>query len=392
MISRERIGRRDFIRTSAAALAAGTLYSHSEASAAVPSGSKVVRVHSSRATRPWDYSANAPWDHTVEPGKDGTEKTKERYYDYINEDVVADILDRGLRELTGARSATEAWRILLPNLSENDTFVIKMNMNNASFDEKITTNRMDQTMPLTNAVLDDLVNGLGIPQENITLLDASRWFHPVIMKGRCKFSKVKWVDSKVKNRWDRGESVTFTKDEPTLDQHNRVGNFWMPKAYTQSNHIINMFLMKNHGCGITGAMKSHFGSIPSPKCLHDGLGDKSYIADLCNTPSIRDKVRLNLADALFANWHNNVWCPRPWNTFPEPSPNSILVSTDPVAIDSVMLDHIIEEIETQGDNAPAWVRDCVTHHDFLDYAMRVHKLGVFEHKPYRKIEYNVVEV
>ena len=52
----------------------------------------------------------------------------------------------------------------------------------------------------------------------------------------------------------------------------------------------------------------------------------------------------------------------------------------------------IRQIETQGDNAPAWVRDCVTHHDFLDYAMRVHELGVFEHKPYSKIEYNVVEV
>ena len=121
---------------------------------------------------------------------------------------------------------------------------------------------MDQTMPLVNTILEHLVNGLEIPEAQITLLDASRWFHPVIMKGRCRFPDVRWVDSTVKDRWDRNESVLFTKDEPFPG-----GDFWMPKAYTQSDHIINLCLMKNHGCGITGAMKNHFGSIPSPKCL-----------------------------------------------------------------------------------------------------------------------------
>ena len=122
------------------------------------------------------------------------------------------------------------------------------------------------------------------------------------MKARCRFKHVKWVDHTDKERWDQNESVKFTKDEPGPG-----GDFWMPKAYTQADHIINLCLMKSHGCGITGAMKNHFGSIPSPRNLHDGMGDKSYIADVCNTPSIRKKVRVNIADALFATWHNNVW-------------------------------------------------------------------------------------
>ena len=59
--------------------------------------SRVVRIHHSKATRSWDYSANAPWDHTVEPrdGKPG--KIAERYFDYIDGDVVRTMLDRGLR-------------------------------------------------------------------------------------------------------------------------------------------------------------------------------------------------------------------------------------------------------------------------------------------------------
>ena len=83
---------------------------------------------------------------------------------------------------------------------------------------------------------------------NITLLDAQRWFHPIIMKGRCRYQGVRWVDSKSPDRWDTAESVTFTRDHPAPG-----GNFWMPRDYTQADHIVNMCLMKAHGCGITPA-------------------------------------------------------------------------------------------------------------------------------------------
>ncbi|MCL5742872.1 MAG: DUF362 domain-containing protein [Acidobacteria bacterium] len=354
--------------------------------AAAPARSLVVRVHSSSATRKWDYDAYAPWDHTVEMTKTQPGKIKERYYDYIHDQVVAVMLEKGLRELTGEKTAEASWRSLMPGFQRQQKVTLKLNMNNASFDPEITTNRMDQTMPLVNAILDHLIAGLGMDHGNITLLDAKRWFHPIIVKARCRHNGVRWVDSRSPDLWNTSESVVFTRDDPAPG-----GNFWMPRDYTAADHIINLCLMKNHGCGITGAMKSHFGSIPSPKCLHDGLGDKSYIADLCATPSIRKKVRVNIADALFANWHGNVWAPRAWNTFPEPSPNSLLLSRDPVALDSVMLDHIVEEIGTQGAAATSYVRDCVTHIHFLEYAMKHHGLGVFERRPYRRIQYSVLE-
>jgi hypothetical protein len=380
------INRRGLIRVASAAFSTAVLPGMGSQTRELAGHSRVVRVHSSKATRVWDYSANAPWDHTVELTNKQPGKIKERYYDYIDEKVVAIMLDKGLRKLTGERSAPASWKRLMPGFDKKQKVTLKLNVNNASFDPEITTNRMDQTMPLVNAVLGGLIDGLGIDERNVTLLDASRWFHPVIMKARCRYSGVRWVDSRTPDRWDPSESVTFTEDDPAPG-----GNFWMPRDYTGADHIINLCLMKNHGCGITGAMKSHFGSIPSPKCLHNGLGDKSYIADLCATPTIRNKVRVNIADALFANWHGNVWAPRPWNSFPEPSPNSLLLSKDPVALDSVMLDHIIEEIATQGAAATSYVRDCVTHHGFLEYAMNHHGLGIFEHKPYKRIDYVTVE-
>lgn len=381
------ISRRNFVKLSAAAAVSAQLYPAFAKAEKDNSRSKIVRIHDKHATKPWDYSANAPWDHTVEADEDGNPgKIEERYFDYINENVVAKMLNRGLRELTGTSTIKDAWTSLLTNLEKSDRITIKMNLNNASFDKNVTTNRMDQTMPLVNSILDNLINDLEIPADQITLLDASRWFHPFIIKGRCRFEKVRWVDESEKDRWDKSESVEFTKDDPKPG-----GDYWMPKDYTQSDHIINLCLMKSHDCGITGAMKNHYGSIPSPSHLHDGIGNKSYIGDVCNTPSIKNKVRINIADALFANWHNNVWAPRPWKTFPEESPNSLIMGTDPVALDSVMLDHIIAEINAQGDNAPEWLRNKVKRHDFLQYSMDELGLGIHEHVPYNRIDYRTFD-
>lgn len=374
MLASNILARRELLHLAAAAPLAAKL----------PARSPVVRVHASQATRPWNYDANFPWDHTVELTTEQPGKITERYYDYIDDGVLARMFERGLRELTGERNATAAWKQLLPAFQPTHRITLKLNTNNASFNEAITTNRMDQTMPLVNAVLATLIQGLGVPPTNITLLDASRWFHPVIMKGRCRFPGVRWVDSKSPDRWDEAECVTFTRDHPAPG-----GRFSMPRVYTQADHIINMCLMKAHGCGVTGAMKSHFGSIPSPKWLHEGMGQKSYIADLCATPSIRNKVRLNLVDALFGNWGGPVWAPRPWRTFPEPSPNSIFLSRDPVAIDAIMLDHMGAELKAQGPAAPRHVVEWVETSTFLDYAMNHHQLGIADRK---RIDYRVLEL
>ncbi len=382
------ISRRSFVKVLAVATASTRMYPALARRGEHDSRSRIIRVHDANATKPWDYSANAPWDHTVEPGEDGSPgKIEERYFDYINEEEVGKMLGRGLCELTGTGSPLEAWRMLLPNLQKSDRITIKMNMNNASFDENITTNRMDQTMPLVNSILEDLVSGLGLSEERVTLLDASRWFHPEKMKRRCRYKNIHWVDHTAQERWDKNESVRFTQDAPEPG-----GEFWIPKAYTHSEHIINLCLMKSHDCGITGAMKNHLGSIPSPRNLHDGMGNKSYIADVCNTPGIKNKVRVNIADALFANWHNNVWAPRPWKTFPEDSPNSLILGTDPVALDSVMLDHIMEEVKARDDHAPEWLKQNLDNHGFLQYAMDDLGLGIHEHAPYHRIDYRTFEV
>lgn len=396
----KRFSRRDFLKTLSYAALSSAVPARPAMARTDGPRALVVRVHHPGASKPWDYSRSSPWDHTAEPrtGEDMASDRfrKDRYYDFIDEDAVASMWKRGLTEFTGAASSATAWRMILGDYEARHRITIKINLNNASYDDRGTTNRMDQTAPLINAIVAGLTRDFAVPEENITIADPSRRVHPETLLRRCRFRRVQWVDSRSPDLWDPAETVRFTKDQPVRPDMPGLpdrGSFELAKVYTGADHVINVCLLKNHGCGVTGAMKNHFGAIrpPSAKFLHTGLGEKSYIADLCSTPSIRNKVRLNVCDAIFGNWHDNVWCPRPWKTFPQESPNSLFFGTDPVAFDSVLLQHIADEVAAQGDAAPGWVRDAVTKHGFLQYAMEHHALGIHEHKPFMRIDYRVIE-
>ena len=393
--------RREFLKNASYSVLASRLDIFQDSNTVHGNEHLVVRVHDSKASKPWNYGRSSPWDHRVEPisveDMKRSEYRSDRYYDYIREDVVCFMFKKGLNEFAGTEGKNEAWRKILVNYNQGDKISIKINLNNASNSELITTNRLDQTAPLLNAIVSDLVENFSVPEGNITIGDPSRWIHPDILIRRCRFKKVVWVDRRSPNLWDEMQSVEFTKDKPVRPEKfgfPETVKFHLAKMYTESDHIINVCLLKNHGCGVSGAMKNHFGAIkpPSPKYLHEGLGRKSYIADLCNTDSIKKKVRINICDAVFANWHDNVWSPRPWKTFSEESPNSLFFGRDPVAFDSVLLQHITDEVHAQGESAPAWVRKAVGDHEFLQYAMDYHKLGIHEHKPFVRIKYRSIEM
>jgi len=401
----DNISRRELLKKLSFAFLASQLSLHENSFADTDKKPLVARIHDSNASKAWDYSSSTPWDHTVEPRtledmRNG-EFRKERYFDYINEDAVRRMLKRGLCEVTGTDSSGRAWQKILKKYKKGDKITIKINLNNASYREEITTNRLDQTAPLIKAVISDLTENVSVPEESITVADPSRWIHPRIITEKIPFKKIHWVDSRSSDLWDTRETVRFTRDLPVRPERANSKKrplpqkvyFYLARVYTEADHIINLCLMKNHSCGVTGAMKNHFGAIPppSPKFLHTGLGEKSYIADLCNAKSIKYKVRLNICDAIFANWHDNVWSPRPWKTFSEESPNSLFLGVDPVAFDSVLLQHITDEVVAQGENAPKWVQEAVVKHQFLHYAMEYHRLGIHEQKPFSRIDYRQIE-
>ncbi len=95
--------------------------------------------------------------------------------------------------------------------------------------------------------------------------------------------------------------------------------------------LINVPILKDHGgAGVTISMKNHYGSFHNPRKHHGGNCDP-YIADLNSLDEIRAKTRLIVCDATRAlsNGGPGYHPAFTWRY------SGMLVSTDPVALDSV---------------------------------------------------------
>jgi len=106
----------------------------------------------------------------------------------------------------------------------------------------------------------------------------------------------------------------------------------LAKTLTQvCDAVINLPVLKDHGiAGVTIALKNMFGAIHNPNKYHINAGDP-YVADVNMLPLIRQKVRLHICDATTAQYEGGPSFKPQW-TWPF---NGLIVSTDPVALDSV---------------------------------------------------------
>ena len=97
--------------------------------------------------------------------------------------------------------------------------------------------------------------------------------------------------------------------------------------------------------GITFAMKNHYGSFYYPDLLH---GDNMRgVAALNALPEIKDRTRLIIGDALSANLRYAYSYPY-WQE--DWIGDSIFMSFDPVAHDTMGLQLLTSELEKDGDN------------------------------------------
>jgi len=315
---------------------------------------RVVRVHSADATS-WDWSSNY-------------------YYsdECIDSDVVKSMVNEALQRLIDASTPTQAWQEIMASYVPGDKVVIKVNLNNIS-GEHDQDNTMDATAPIVDAVLDGLIQNAGIPQANILVYDTLRAMPVERLVSRSSYPPS--VFSSNYRVYDESVEIAFVDPLQYPDEHHYVS-----LDLTNAQHLINIPLLKCHGnAAVTGALKNHLGTIRRPWRLdHANIGNNSYIADVNNNPHIRDKTRLIVCDALFGNYQGNQGAPLQWQTFGNGSPNSVLVSLDPVATDSVMLSMIQAERTARSLASKPF--------GYLDVAMD-YGLGVHETPPFDEIEY-----
>lgn len=306
---------------------------------------RVVRVYSPRATN---------WDYSTEP-----------YFDFIDQNVVNEMVDRGICELTGENTPSRGWKEIMSSYKNGDKIAMKPNFNmiNRGYRDLVTSPQV------INGVIKGLVEYVGVPEKDVFVYDLCKVIPDSIMRNRIRYS-VNYVQrratgsllDKVKVRLGYGlesadTSAPIHMREKIVDEAGEAITCYVPKVLIHCQHLINLPILTNHIYVLaSGPLKNHFGTVrfsnynAYPVCLHGQVLEKS-IVDINLNAHIRDKTRLILCDALFGVYHRGELSgKRRWRTFPPQNgtPNSIFLATDPVAIESVMCDYIQAEREFHG--------------------------------------------
>jgi len=348
-------------------------------------GPKVVHVHSTQATF-WDFGNNY-------------------YGDYVDQDTVNAMVNRGVMELTGAPSLAHAWRILVPNYAPGKAIAIKVNFNNcwSCSQGQWAGETINALIHPINSVIRGLLQTYPNFQTNdIWVYDATKGPNPAIdarmipqhFKDGCLYPGVRFFDGGC------NEMVGYTSGDPTahIIWHNPGGiptppNAQVTDVLVNATYVINMPIMKAHGgTQVTLSFKNHFGSIANCAPLHKWMWGSHYagttynpMVDIYRNPHILGKTVLTIGDGLFGNWVDNIGKPLRWSTFGNSAPNSLFFATDPVVVDCVMSDFIDAE-GFLNENAD----------DYLEYAASM-GLGTYERgdpwgSGYNQIDYVKIEL
>ncbi len=259
--------------------------------------------------------------------------------------VVRSLLAQGLCVLTGEPDERAAWMALMPTLRPGDVVGIKLN----TVAVHLVPHR---------AVVDALVESVGtagVEPKDIVLWDNLGRLGPVRMR---LYGDVDRPDGAYYQGMARAGYAPDPHGAPrilcTVPWPVGLGYDRRVQAHVPSqelalpvtrlltevcDHIISLPVPKDHRVtGMTCALKNFYGCIPLWDALRPGNADRMHanrgdpqIAELYANACIHGKVRLHICDALRAICDGG-----PWGR-PQLEPRSLLLATDPVAMDAYVL-------------------------------------------------------
>ncbi len=314
--------------------------------------------------------------------------------------VVEKMVSQAVRGVAGINNDAAAWDAIFSHFNTErgredagyqggEKIAIKINLttcnaggqqvNPITYNKKSNImNRIDNSPQMILALLRQLVNTVGVDQNDITIGDPTGlvpnfyWdmLHP-------EFPNVRYLD----NYGGSGRTRAEFSDVPlywSTAEANRKVQDYIPVSFAEANYIINFAILKGHSSGVTLCAKNHYGSLirtPSrylrpelPGLPGDGENLSYYnmhyslpnanqnpawspgtaqyrsLVDLMGHSELGGKTVLHLIDGLYGGYY---WEARPykWQSWPFNGdwPSSILASQDPVAIDSVGYDFVNTE-------------------------------------------------
>ena len=225
--------------------------------------------------------------------------------DQINSEYLINMIDQGMCSLFNCDNPVEAWQKVV---KPDEVIGLKVNC----------LSGYGSTHTILVEAIIELLNEAGIKKSDIIIWDR--------LSKDLEDGGFRIQDQRNRVRVLGNELSGFGGD---LQIFGSAASLICNTVVKECDCIINLPLLKDHSiAGLTMALKNMFGAIHNPNKYHLNTGDP-YIADVNMLPSIRNKVRLHICDAIEAQYEGGPSFMPHWR-WPM---NSLLLSTDPVALD-----------------------------------------------------------
>jgi len=280
-------------------------------------------------------------------------------------EVIDQMFSDGIQTYTETANDVDAWDELFTSFNleheqenrgyqEGEKIAIKVNLNNCynyfTFidDYETRDNERDAHPDVVISLLDDLINEVGVEPSLITVYDASRampdWFYDPVSSA---FPDVNYVDIIGRDGRDlvKASSTKFYFSDGVVRT--------IPVCVEEASYLINIPLMKQHPInhGVTLSGKNLFGTFIEPVYeiheYHESgqiIGNPAPQVDLLASEQLGKKTLLYIGDGLYSTLydHRTIFHFQ-MEPFCDDWTNSLFISQDPIAIDSVMYDFLHTE-------------------------------------------------
>jgi uncharacterized protein (DUF362 family) len=266
--------------------------------------------------------------------------------------AVREMMERGMRALTGESSAAAAWRSFF---EPGDTVGIKVNAGGRPH---------CVSSPVVVAEIVRRLLEVGLPPSRIVLFE--RFLNQLLEVDYARHLPpgVDVIAAEAGNRGGEASGydprtyveARFFGEEDTRSNVMRLVTERLTK-------IVNVPNVKDHGAtGVTGCLKNvAYGSFSNVARTHEHgvTHTRSAVGTFAAVEPLRSRTVLQIMDGLRGVWHGGPFAPTTRYLF---HPKQILFGTDPVAIDRLLLDLIEDERRAHGaisiwDRSPASLGD-----------------------------------
>ncbi|MFN2445130.1 MAG: DUF362 domain-containing protein [Vicinamibacterales bacterium] len=250
----------------------------------------------------------------------------------VSQPAVRAMVDAGMTSLTGDSAAKDAWaKFFVPS----DIVALKVNPSGVPG----TTTSMALVREVVRAL-----NDVGVPNKNMILYDRNspqlevNGYHALVPPGVRVFGL---------DRLGGYDLDVFCEMDCFGERETR--SYLATLVSREVTKIINLPCLKEHNAsGVTGCLKNlAYGSFDNVARTH--AKTKTWtdpaIAVMCTAPPLRSKSVLHIMDGLRAVYHSG---PFAWNPDFHWDAGTLLIGTDPVAVDRIELEIVEQKRKERG--------------------------------------------